>query len=304
MFPIKLNKPNFASKYSLEMTGSIKISSKKKIAVITMARNDDFFLTKWIEYYGRELDEENLYIYLDGEDQPVPKNAGKSNIIHVERVAEHVVKAEKRRLNFLSDRAKELLNKYDIIIGVDADEFLLVDPKCNKSLAQYLSEVSISPSISGLGMDVGQDMELEKTLDKSGSFLEQRSYALLSSRYTKPSVISKPVNWGSGFHRVKGHNFKIDPNLYLFHFGSVDYKMIQDRFLDKDRMSTGREGHIKKRAKTIDIITKANPKTNENWLRIARKIQSYARPIWAWNKPTMLKLKLVVEIPARFKGIV
>lgn len=286
------------------MTGSIKISSKKKIAVITMARNDDFFLTKWIEYYGRELDEENLYIYLDGEDQPVPKNAGKSNIIHVERVAEHVVKAEKRRLNFLSDRAKELLNKYDIIIGVDADEFLLVDPKCNKSLAQYLSEVSISPSISGLGMDVGQDMELEKTLDKSGSFLEQRSYALLSSRYTKPSVISKPVNWGSGFHRVKGHNFKIDPNLYLFHFGSVDYKMIQDRFLDKDRMSTGREGHIKKRAKTIDIITKANPKTNENWLRIARKIQSYARPIWAWNKPTMLKLKLVVEIPARFKGIV
>ncbi|PRY86252.1 glycosyl transferase family 2 [Mongoliibacter ruber] len=269
-----------------------------------MARNDDFFLTKWIEYYGRELDEENLYIYLDGEDQPVPKNAGKSNIIHVERVAEHVVKAEKRRLNFLSDRAKELLNKYDIIIGVDADEFLLVDPKCNKSLAQYLSEVSISPSISGLGMDVGQDMELEKTLDKSGSFLEQRSYALLSSRYTKPSVISKPVNWGSGFHRVKGHNFKIDPNLYLFHFGSVDYKMIQDRFLDKDRMSTGREGHIKKRAKTIDIITKANPKTNENWLRIARKIQSYARPIWAWNKPTMLKLKLVVEIPDRFKGIV
>ncbi len=286
------------------MTGTTQSSSLKKIAVITMARNDEFFLTRWIDYYGRELGEDNLYIYLDGEDQPIPKNAGKSNVIHVKRVAEHVVKAEKRRLTFLSDRAKELLSTYDIIIGVDADEFLVVDPVCDNSLQEYLSKISISPSVSGLGMDVGQDLNLEKALDKSRPFLEQRSFALLSSRYTKPSVISKPVVWGSGFHRVKGHNFRIDPNLYLFHFGSVDYKMIQDRFLDKDRMATGREGHIKKRAKTITIITDSKPKTEEKWLSLARRIQTFARPIYAWNKPTMLKWNMVVKIPARFRGIV
>jgi hypothetical protein len=276
----------------------------KKIAAITMARNDDFFLTRWIEYYGKELGEENLYIYLDGEDQPIPPNAGKVNVHHEKRVVEHVVSAEKRRLAFLSSVAKNLLETYDIIIGVDADEFLLVDPNCGKSLVQYLSEIPIVPSVSGLGVDVGQDLNEEATLDKSASFLEQRSYALISSRYTKPSVIAKPVSWGSGFHRVKGHNFRIDPNLYLFHFGSVDYKMIQDRFLDKDRMATGREGHIKKRAKTIDIITRSNPKTAEKWFSIARKLQSIARPIYSWNKPTMLKWKLVIKIPDRFKGIV
>lgn len=32
----------------------------KRIAVLTMARNDDFFLRKWVEYYGRELVKENL----------------------------------------------------------------------------------------------------------------------------------------------------------------------------------------------------------------------------------------------------
>lgn len=32
----------------------------KRIAVLTMARNDDFFLHKWVEYYGRELVKENL----------------------------------------------------------------------------------------------------------------------------------------------------------------------------------------------------------------------------------------------------
>jgi len=276
----------------------------KKIAVITMARNDDFFLSRWIKYYGKELGEENCYIYLDGEDQPVPANAGRVNVIHEKRVAEHVVKAEKRRLGFLSKVAKSLLEQYDIIIGVDADEFLIVDPKVGKSLATYLSEIEINPSVSGLGVDVGQISGKEPDLDKGKPFSDQREYALLSSRYTKPSVISQPVNWGSGFHRVKGHNFRIDPNLYLFHFGSVDYKMIQDRFLDKDRMATGRAGHIKKRAKTIAIVTHSTAKLEEKWLKIARNLQTYARPLWAWNKPTMLKWKLVIKIPDRFKGIV
>lgn len=279
-------------------------SPLKKIAVITMARNDDFFLTRWINYYGKELGEENLYIYLDGEDQPFPANKGSVNIFHEKRVAEHVVKAEKRRLGFLSDVAKKLLEKYDIVIGVDADEYLIVDPNTGKNLVSYLSEIEIDPCVSGLGIDVGQDRNSEPILDRTKLFLEQRNYALLSSRYTKPSVISKPVNWGSGFHRVKGHNFKIDPNLYLFHFGSVDYDMILDRFKDKDRMATGRAGHIKKRARTIDIITNSSAKTDEKWLRMARKLQTYARPIWAWNKPTMLKWKLVVQIPERFKGVV
>ncbi|MGY6742021.1 MAG: glycosyltransferase family 2 protein [Cecembia sp.] len=280
------------------------VTKTKKIAVITMARNDEFFLNRWIKYYGKELGEENLYIYLDGEDQPIPANAGKANVIHEKRVAEHVVKAEKRRLGFLSQVAKKLLETYDIIIGVDADEFLIVDPKVGKSLATYLSEIEINPSVSGLGIDVGQDLNQEQTLDKNFPFLDQREFALLSSRYTKPSVISQPVTWGSGFHRIKGHNFRIDPNLFLFHFGSVDYKMIQDRFLDKDRMATGRAGHIRKRARTIDIITNSIAKSDEKWLSIARKLQTFARPIWAWNKPTMLKWKLVVKIPQRFKGIV
>lgn len=269
-----------------------------------MARNDSFFLERWIAYYGKQLGEENLYIYLDGVDQPIPKNCGKTNVVHCGWVAEHVVKAEKRRLGFLSDVAAELLKKFDLVIGVDADEFLVVDPQCDQSLAQYLSSVSINPCVSGLGIDIGQHLELEPTLDYSKPFLEQREYALLSSRYTKPSVISKPVRWGSGFHRVKGHNFHIDPNLYLFHFGSVDMEMIRMRFQDKDRMATGREKHIQKRAKTMHIITGKKALTNENWLIFSRWFQTFVRPVFAWNKPSMAFLDLVVKVPSRFSEII
>ena len=47
----------------------------KKIAAITMVRNDDFYLRKWVEYYGRELGKENLYIYFDGVDQEITRSA-------------------------------------------------------------------------------------------------------------------------------------------------------------------------------------------------------------------------------------
>jgi hypothetical protein len=214
------------------------------------------------------------------------------------------VKAEKRRLGFLSDVAAELLKKFDLVIGVDADEFLVVDPQYGQSLAQYLSTVSINPCLSGLGFDIGQHLTLEPTLDYSKSFLEQREYALLSSRYTKPSVISKPVRWGSGFHRVKGHNFHIDPHLYLFHFGSVDMEMIRMRFQDKDRMATGREKHIQKRAKTMHIISAKKALTNENWLIFVRWFQTFVRPVFAWNKPSMAFWNAVVKVPERFKGII
>ena len=43
----------------------------KKIAALTMVRNDDFYLRKWVEYYGAQLGRENLYIFFDGTDQTI-----------------------------------------------------------------------------------------------------------------------------------------------------------------------------------------------------------------------------------------
>ena len=58
----------------------MKTQNLKRIAAITMARNDTFFLSRWIEYYGREIGTDNLYIYLDGTDQDIPENADTAHI--------------------------------------------------------------------------------------------------------------------------------------------------------------------------------------------------------------------------------
>lgn len=270
----------------------------KHIAAITMARNDTFFLSRWIEYYGREIGTENLYIYLDGTDQDIPENAGAAHITKLPHTDMSRSAGDKYRIGKMSDLANKLLKKYDIVIGCDCDEFLIVDPALNTSLAKYLSNTEIHTTLSGLGLDVGQHLTHEKPLDSSKPFLAQRAYALLSTRYTKPVVINRPVRWGSGFHSINGHNFHIDPNLYLLHFGAVDMEMLVAK-----AASRGPDwvNHLKRRGNgTINDVTN-RPAHGEKWLKIARVMQRIFRPIYAWDKPGMLGIKRIVKIPERFQ---
>ena len=270
----------------------------KKIAAITMARNDEFFLSHWIKYYGDEIGTENLYIYLDGTDQVTPKNAGAAHIKKLPHTDMPRAAGDKYRIGLMNDLARELLKSYDIVIGCDCDEFLIVDTNINKTLAEYLSGIKIKNTVSGLGLDVGQNMNCESTLDASAPILLQREYALLSTRYTKPVVKNAPVDWGSGFHSISGHNFHIDKNLYLLHFGAVDMQMLEQK-----AAARGADwlNHLRRRGNgTINAVTNL-PARDEKWLRRARILQTFARPIYALDKPGMFGLKRVVKIPSRFK---
>lgn len=272
--------------------------SLKRIAAITMARNDEFFLSRWIKYYGSELGYENLYIYLDGIDQAIPENAGAAHITKLPHTDMPRATGDKYRIGLISDLANKLLSEYDIVIGCDCDEFLIVDPDCKMSLREYLSNKEFNTTLSGIGLDVGQHIKFEKPLDTTLSMLSQREYALLSTRYTKPVVLNRPANWGSGFHRVKKHNFHIDENLYLLHFGAVDMDMLIAKAAKRGEDWVN---HLKRRGNgTINDVTKRHT-YGERAIKIARVMQKFIRAPYAWNKPNMMGLKLVVKIPPRFK---
>ena len=272
--------------------------STKRIAAITMARDDEFFLSRWIAYYGKQFGTENLYILLDGTDQKIPKNAGNAHITKLPHTQLSRAAGDKYRIGKLSDLANELLKTYDIVIGCDTDEFLIVDPNTRKTLSQYLSSIKIKTSVSGLGLDIGQNMNNEQTLDTHAPLLEQREYALLSTRYTKPVVLSRHARWGSGFHHVKHHTFHIDKNLYLLHFGAVDMEM-----LVKKASARGADwvNHLRRRGNgTINAVTNKTAH-GEKYLVRARIMQRIFRPIYAIGKPGMLGIKWVIKIPSRFK---
>lgn len=275
-----------------------------RICALTTVRNDRLFLPKWIAHYGAAFGAENLFVLLDGHDQEPPANACHVNIIRLPHIPLERVAAMRRRARVMSRFAAGLFHYFDIAIATDVDEFIVVDPATGKGLAEYLAGLQIRGSVSALGLDVGQHLHEEAALDPARPFLRQRAYAHVSARYTKPAITARPLTWGSGMHRIKGRNFHIDPNLYLFHFGMVDYRLATGKTLDADRLATGWRAHLSRRERLFEIIANATPRDADAFLPIARRRQTWRRPLYAWNKPAMLPGDPVVRIPARFAGLV
>lgn len=267
-----------------------------------MYRNDDFFVPRWINYYKSQFGPENLFLILDGHDQPLPDAPG-INVIRLPHISLSRSQGDRNRARLVSYFARCLFHRYDIVIAHDIDEFLVVDPNQNQTLAQYLQRPARSASLSALGLDVGQHLTKEQPIDPHRPFLEQRSFAHVSARYTKAVVANRPLTWGSGFHRVKGRNFHIDSNLFLFHFGMVDYQRSSGKVADQSLVKAGWHGHFDRRLQLFELILNQEAIEGDTFFQTARRRQSLWRPIYAWNKPGMLNEKPVIQIPERFRSI-
>jgi hypothetical protein len=278
--------------------------ARKKIAAVSMVRNDQFFIQKWIDYYGRELGYENLYLFLDGHDQSYPEGHENINVIRIPGQRLSRSRGDRNRIDLISNFSRALFLRYDLVIAHDIDEVLVVDPDRKLSLADYLQRPVRHASLSALGLDVGQNLDLEQPIDSSRPFLEQRSFAHVSARYTKAVVATRPLKWGSGFHRVRHRNFHIDPNLFLFHFGMVDYAISQQKMEDQSLLNAGWRGHLDRRYELFDLVTKKSAVDGDTFFMQARRRESLFRPIFALNKPGMLPEKPVIKIPERFRSIV
>ena len=277
---------------------------EKRICAITMVRDGGFFLQKWVEWYGGQLGRQNLHIFFDGEDQVPPECTAGCNVRVVPRVEGNVSASDKGRIAILSECARGLLDSCDFVIGTDVDEFIIPDPSLGQTLPQFLSSLDTegARAFSPLGCDVVQNISCEGPLDRSLPVLGQRSFALMSTRYTKASILCSKAEWGSGFHRVRGSNLHILPGLYLFHFGCADATDVLSKIADGDLSSRGWSHHLQKRYRLFRTVGRLPVRDWETWTPRARRLQSLIRPPWAWNKPSMAGMRLLVRIPERFFG--
>ncbi|MBD5237044.1 MAG: glycosyltransferase family 2 protein [Bacteroidales bacterium] len=275
----------------------------KDIRVLTMVRNDRF-LKKWVEYYGTQLEKSHLYVYFDGEDQEIPDFCEGVHTRLIPKMQGDVVATDHQRSRFISERASELFSEgAEMVIATDADEFLIVDPAIGKTLPEFLSSLPEQSCWSGLGVDVLQHLPTEGKIDFDQPFLSQRFRGFLYSRYTKPSVITRPLIWGGGYHRVKGENYHIAPGLYLFHFGGVDLENLREISSLAERKENGWDRHQRKRERTISRLSALQARPWEPTVEKVRKIQTFCRPVTAWNKPTTFGMRYIVAIPERFRTL-
>lgn len=204
---------------------------KKPAAALTMVKDDYFFLEKWIAYYGGLFGRDALYIISHGGDPEIDRIAYGCSIIRIPGGIDTGFDAKRWRM--LSNYTNGLLNYYNFVICGDVDEFVIMDPKTNLNLAQFL--LKRKPSIiTPIGLEVVHRLDKETETIADG-ILKTRHFCRYSSYFSKPCIVGKAVKFARGGHYSTEPELKLFRNLYLFHMKYADFDEYKGRLLNRSQ---------------------------------------------------------------------
>jgi hypothetical protein len=206
--------------------------TKAKMAAMTMVRGDHFFLRRWVDYYGRHLGREHLYVLNHGNDPEIAKIAEGANVIHLP-YDETRYSFNQRRWQMMSAFTTGFTRYYNWVLCGDVDEIVGVDPDVSDNLLDYMmrfGEGRAPRVITPFAIELVHNPALEpEPLDPARNILDVRRIFRLNANYAKPCITRNKIVFGPGGHFASEKEGFLDPHLYLFHLRFVDYAMTEAR---------------------------------------------------------------------------
>ncbi len=223
---------------------------KKFCAVFGIFRNEKYFLPIWLRYYSNLFGMENLYVIDDKTTDGSVKNLQCNYEIledesnkNIQRLGAHDYP---RIWEVIKSKYMELLQEYDYVINVDADEIIVANPEKYKNLVNFIEQMGDYTRCTGYEVVHRRNKELD--LDWSRSILEQRKYWIRQTNVDKPAITRKMLDWIIGKHFLRNKkNEPTNKDLVLFHLHRVDYRMYKEKYFISDE--------------TIEKITGGIPKS-------------------------------------------
>lgn len=230
---------------------------QSKVAVITTVRDDDFFLEKWVNYYGGFFGKEALYILNHGNQEAVKRIAAGCNLIPLPD--EERKNFNPRRWRTQNSLMSALRQWYENIIICDVDEFVVVDPASGMTLGSWLLETA-KPGVvrTAFGLEVVhlRDREPESV---ETSILGPRLHAQITSWYSKPCIVSCPTKLSRGGHYATFEKLVQPDFLYMFHMKYCDFDLYADTLNRRNAM-----------VKSMGVTDIKETTTNVQWFALNR----------------------------------
>lgn len=231
----------------------------KKLAIITMVRNEPYFLQRWVEYYSRIpdvaihiLDHESDFLNLGSQEILKDRTAKVFLICTPHPECERAM----WMLRTVQDYMRKLFEEgYERVIYAEVDEFLIPDPEKYKNLAEFL-EKRDDEYIAAQGWNVIYRPG-DSPLPEMGLMLKG-----WARRWKRESIYDICVggatvpNWKVGRHGMEDRPNGPDVGLRLVHMHYADielgWKRLQDRWRNKPIAQDGM-GHQNKPASRADF---------------------------------------------------
>ena len=190
-----------------------------RVVVMTMVRDEGTMLDRWVRHYSRHVGVENLLVLDDGSVDG--STDGLPCTVHRLPGLPGGRDYEKRRVELASGLAGGLLAVYDVVVFVDADEFLVPDPARHDSLVDFLATRPDREVLAPAALNVVHHLGVEDDLDPEQPVLGQRRFAKFVPLMCKPSVKRVPAQWRFATHGIMAP-FAVDPELFMVHLKFFD----------------------------------------------------------------------------------
>lgn len=204
------------------------MAQKKPACVITMVKDDTFFLERWVKHYGDIFGRGALYVVNHGGGAAVADIATGCSVLNLPDG--FGANFDMLRWRLFNGLQQGLRGYHDFAIVTDVDEFLVVDPKTGLGLDDFLAKRRGKVTARPVGLEVVHKPELEPEPIGAGPMLGPRRYVRFSSIYSKPVVFNHEVKLARGGHYSTDPVLKVFRNLYLFHMRFVDAALFDETY--------------------------------------------------------------------------
>jgi len=215
-----------------------------QIACVTMIRDEPVFLPRWVAHWRKMLPEAQLFVLIDGFDQPAPVAADGCQVLFLPRRPPGPG-WDLSRWRMLSQFVAALLERFDVVVMNDVDELIVLDPVAGGDMAEALAEARDIGVISPFAIEVVHRTDLEPDpLDPEMSVLGQRRFGRINASYCKPCIVARPVNWSIGGHYSSHPDLHLSRKLFLFHLRAMDAGLLRARQAARFAMVTDAAGRV------------------------------------------------------------
>lgn len=207
-------------------------TTRAPMMAMTMVGGDHFFLSRWVDYYGRQLGRENCYVLSHGGDPEHRRIAAGCNIIYLPFDPTRNC-FNQRRWQMLSHLTTGFTNFYNWVLVGDVDEIVCVDPAVADNLADYVLRYSVKGGpkvLTPFAIEMVHNPTLEPDPISDGrNILDVRRIFRLNANYAKPCITATKLDIVPGGHFASHPVLHLDPHLYLFHLRFIDHDMTEAR---------------------------------------------------------------------------
>ncbi|KAF0170449.1 MAG: Uncharacterized protein FD162_3524 [Rhodobacteraceae bacterium] len=207
-----------------------------KSAAVTMVWSDNWFLSRWLAYFGPRLGRENLYVITHGPDAIAAELSQGCNVLTVPR-DEITVDFDVVRWKFLSHFTSSLAQFYHSVLCLDVDE-LVVPTAPDRTLSEVLSSLSRTTSWAMPGFEVFPAAPGTETYANGEGIARQSGSALFSPFYSKSCVATGQIDFYPGAHGAGPEKPSLTNDLALLHLRFVSGAELERRRIEREKLTS------------------------------------------------------------------